>query len=187
MQGGRPLVVLRWRPGCHRSDCARRPRLARSSPARCTCITPRYSRLPPLLRVYEGCGRQLAGSIEGLTLIKLARRQPRVSYLVYPDFDRVGHPALAETFVSDLARLNLHHRDYRRVSSPPILHRKELLVASDHPDRRRFARLTAREEALGLLSTAHAIGTRETWLALLRQCGVLIRGHQVVVDTVRRA
>ena len=139
------------------------------------------SRLPPLLRVYEGCGRQLAGSIEGLTLIKLARRRPRVSYLVYPEFDRVGHPALAEAFISDLARLNLHHRDYRRASSPPILHRKELLVSSDHPGRRRFARLTAREDSLGLLSPGRPIGTRDEWHAVLHERGVSIRGHQVAI------
>ena len=30
----------------------------------------------PLLRVYEGCGRQLAGSVEGVTLVKLARHRP---------------------------------------------------------------------------------------------------------------
>ena len=138
------------------------------------------SRLPPLLRVYEGCGRQLAGSVEGLTLVKLGRRQPKVSYLVYPEFDRVGHPALAEAFISDLARLDLHHRDYRSTPGPPVLHRKELLVALDHPDRGRFARLTAQEEALGLLSTGRSIGTRDDWHAVLREEGVTVRGHRIV-------
>ena len=140
-------------------------------------------RLAPLLRVYEGCGRQLAGSIEGLTLIKLGRRQHKVSYLVYPEFDRVGHPALAEAFMSDLSRLNLHHRDYRRASSPPILHRKDLMVSGDHPGHRRFARLTAREEALGLLNTGRPIGTRDEWHAVLRERGVSIRGHQVALNS----
>ena len=137
------------------------------------------SRLPPLLRVYEGCGRQLAGSVEGLTLIKLGRRRPRVSYLVYPEFDRVGHPALAEAVIGDLARLKLYHRDYRRTSNPPILHRKELLVSRDHPTHRRFARLSAREDALGLLSSGQSIGTRAEWDEVLRCRGVTIHGHQV--------
>lgn len=143
------------------------------------------SRLPPLLRVYEGCGRQLAGSVAGLTLVKLGRRQPKVSYLVYPEFDRVGHPALAEAFVIDLARLNLHHRDYRLTRSPPVLHRKELLVALDHPYRGRFARLTAREEALGLLAAGRSIGTRDDWHAVLREGGVTIRGHRIVSVRVK--
>ena len=136
--------------------------------------------LPPLLRVYEGCGRQLAGAVEGLTLIKLARQRPQVSYLVYPDFDTVGHPLLAETYVADLARLELHRRDYRRSENPPILHRKELLVAADYRGRLRFERLTAAEERLGLYDTPRLIGTRNGWAALLQSRGIGLRGHRTV-------
>ena len=86
--------------------------------------------LPPVLQVYEGCGRQLAGAVEGLTLVKLFRRRARVSYLAYEDFDRVAHPALRSTIVADLERLDLHFRDYTRSANPPVLHvshRKELV------------------------------------------------------------
>ena len=104
--------------------------------------------LPPLLRVHEGCGRQLAGAVDGLTLIKLARQRPQVSYLVYPDFDRIAHPALAESIVADLAKLQLHHRDYKNSTNPPILHRKELFVGNEYPARATFEKLTRREESL---------------------------------------
>ena len=136
--------------------------------------------LPPLLRVYEGCGRQLAGTIQSMTLIKLARHRPRVSYLVYPDFDRVGHPALTEAYVADLSRLDLHRRDYRHSPNPPILHRKELLVPKTHPFRARFARLTAREEKLGLFDTTKPIGTHRQWLSNLSARGLSLRGHQLL-------
>ena len=138
------------------------------------------AQLPPVLRVYEGCGRQLAGAVEGLTLVKLFRRRAQVSYLVYEDFDRRAHPALREAFVADLRRLDLRHRDYRQAANPPILHRKELLVADSYPARGRFARLTAREERLGLLAAARAIGTRAGWETALAARGVTIRGHRVV-------
>lgn len=136
--------------------------------------------LPPVLRVYEGCGRQLAGTVDGLTLVKLFRRRPRVSYLAYDDFERVAHPALRSSVVADLQRLDLHHRDYTRSANPPVLHRKELFVAADHPARERFARLTAREDRLGLLDAASEIGTRAGWQAALARRGVSIRGHRVV-------
>ena len=138
--------------------------------------------LPPVLRVYEGCARQLAGAVDGLTLVKLFRRRPRVSYLAYDDFDRVAHPALKSTVVADLKGLDLHHRDYTRSANPPVLHRKELFVAADHPARERFARLTAREDRLGLLDATSEIGTRAGWLAVLARRGVSIRGHRVVRD-----
>lgn len=135
--------------------------------------------LPPVLRVYEGCARQLAGAVDGLTLVKLFRRRARVSYLGYEDFDRLPHPTLQSAVVADLKRLDLHFRDYTRSSNPPILHRKELFVADDYPARQRFARLTAREERLGLLTSPSTIGTKNGWLAALSDGGVFLRGHRI--------
>ena len=135
--------------------------------------------LPPLLRVYEGCGRQLAGAVEGLTLVKLFRRRARVSYLAYEDFDRVAHPALRSVVVADLKRLDLHFRDYTSSTNPPVLHRKELFVADDYPGRQRFARLTAREDRLGLLTASNSIGTKNGWLTVLSTAGISIHGHRI--------
>ena len=135
--------------------------------------------LPPVLRVYEGCARQLAGAVEGLTLVKLFRRRARVSYLAYEDFDRVAHPALRSAVVADLKRLDLHFHEYTSSSNPSVLHRKELFVADDYPARHLFARLTAREERLGLLGDSSTIGTRNGWLAVLSKNGVSIHGHRI--------
>ena len=136
--------------------------------------------LPPVLRVYEGCGRQVAGAVDDLTLVKLFRRRARVSYLAYEDFDRVPHPVLRSAVVADLKRLDIHYRDYTRSANPPVLHRKELFVADDYPARPRFARLTAREDRLGLLNPTSTIGTRAGWLAVLADHGVSIHGHRIV-------
>lgn len=50
--------------------------------------------LPPVLRVYEGCARVLAGTVDHANMIKLSVTEPQVSYLTYPDFDRDAHPTL---------------------------------------------------------------------------------------------
>src|SRR5438105_3181090 len=50
--------------------------------------------LEPLLRISEGCGRAYLGEIEGANIIKIHRRSGKLSYLVYPDFERDPHPAL---------------------------------------------------------------------------------------------
>lgn len=138
------------------------------------------TRLSPLLRVYEGCGRALAGVVDGATIIKLHRLYPKVSYLSYPDFDADPHPSLATSVRADLRRLDLKYRDFRGSTNPPILHRKETFVDSDYPGRALFASLTAKEEALGLLAYPQAIGTRDGWLAFLDTRGVKIVGHDVV-------
>ena len=140
------------------------------------------NRLPSVLRVYEGCGHQLAGSVDRLTLVKLFRRRARVSFLAYEDFDGIAHPALQTSIIADLKCLDLHFRDYTRSSNPPVLHRKELLVADDYPRRPSFARLTAREECFGLLDSPAAIGTREQWHAVLSARHLVVRGHRLTSE-----
>ena len=109
--------------------------------------------LPPLLRAYEGCARQLAGAVDGLTLVKLSRRRPRVSYLVYESFDRVAHPALQSSIVADLKGLRLRFRDYTRSANPPVLHRKERFVADDHPRRAHASRASPPARSASACST----------------------------------
>ena len=135
--------------------------------------------LPAILRVLEGCGRQLAGTVDDATVVKLSRNQSRVSYLVYPDFDRVAHPELRECYIADLPRLRVHHRDYRQSENPSILHRKELFVTEDHPSRTKFEKLTAKEERAGLLAVGD-IGRSVQWRDLLARHGRECRGHRLV-------
>lgn len=135
--------------------------------------------LPALLRVYEGCGRALAGTVEGATLVKLFRGEARVSYLRYPTFDDKPHPALEESIVCDLADYRVRSYKFGARENPPILHRKELFVENDYPRRSTFERLTKQEERAGLLSQNN-IGTRDDWELACRALGVELRGHRLV-------
>ncbi len=136
--------------------------------------------LPPLLRVYEGCARALVGTVEGANVLKLNRRDARVSYLSYPGFERDPHPPLHSAVVASLSRLRVDFRDYSESANPPILHRKEALVAADHPLREKFARLTTQEERFGLFADPKMIGTKAGWTEALAQAGVRLRGHRVL-------
>lgn len=134
--------------------------------------------LDPLLRVYEGCGQALSGTVEEATIVKLHRQKPQVSYLSYPAFDRDPHPPLATVIVSRLGRLRLTFRDFRESDNPPILHRKEAFVAPGYPGREKFARLTEQEERHDLLSSS-SIGTRSGWDERLNEQGLEVKGHRV--------
>jgi DNA phosphorothioation-associated putative methyltransferase len=136
--------------------------------------------LPPLLRVYEGCARALVGTVEKANVLKLNRREARISYLSYPGFEQDPHPPLQSAVVASLTKLRIDLRDYRESVNPPILHRKEALLATDHPLWRRFARLTAQEERFGLYADPTAIGTKAGWTEILAQAGVKLRGHRVL-------
>ena len=85
-------------------------------------------RVPSVVRIYEGCGRALTGTVTDANLIKLHRLKAQVSNLSYPEFDRDPHPRLATVVVSRLHRLDVTYRDFRDSSNPPILHRNETFV-----------------------------------------------------------
>lgn len=136
--------------------------------------------LPPLLRIYEGCARAYIGAVEGANIVKLSRTKAQVSYLSYPMFERDAHPSLAASLIVPLQTFRVRYLEYRDSANPPILHRKEAFVSSEHPLRARFERLTQEEERNGLYRETRDIGTREAWRARLAECGLELRGHRIV-------
>ena len=129
--------------------------------------------------VYEGCARAYLGTLEGTNLIKLRRQSGKVSYLVYPDFDTDPHPALMRSVKLSLRTREIDCFDYAASANPPVLHRKETFLASDHLLHAKFARLTQQAEKHGLLDDTATIGTREGWEARLREKGFRLRDHRL--------
>ena len=142
--------------------------------------------LPAVLRVYEGCARSYLGAVDGANIIKFGRWKPKISYLSYPQFETKGHPCLAEALILRLADQHVYYINYRNSDNPPILHRKELLVSSEHNLHSIFSRLTQREESLGLYSSHGSIGSSVEWSELLETLNIEIKGHQVHRVSKRR-
>ena len=138
------------------------------------------SRLTLPLRLYEGCARAVLGEVEDATIVKFRRDEPKISYLSYPEFERVAHPPLAESVSVHLQTFRVRTRRYARSANPPVLHRKEAFLAPDHPARGKFERLTAAEQRAGLLDETSRIGTRDGWEALLDTKGLTVRGHRLM-------
>jgi DNA phosphorothioation-associated putative methyltransferase len=136
--------------------------------------------LPPLLRIYEGCGRAYLGEVEGGNIVKIHRRTGKISYLVYTDFGTDPHPALLRCVKLSLRTRQLECYEYGESANPPILHRKETFLHPDHESHAKFARLTKQEEQHGLLTDTAAIGTRNGWETRLAQAGFVLRGHRLV-------
>ena len=70
-------------------------------------------------------------------------------------------------------------RDYADSTNPPLLHRKEAFLDELHPDYRRCAELTSREEASGLLSRGD-IGFRNSWRAALAEKNLAEQGYDLL-------
>jgi DNA phosphorothioation-associated putative methyltransferase len=110
----------------------------------------------------------------------MRRHEAKVSYLCYPGFESDPHPSLQTSVRVDLRSFHLKYRDFSESQDPPILHRKELFVPEDYPERSLFASLTASEEVAGLFSNPEHIGTRGQWQELLEMRGFGLRGHTLL-------
>lgn len=136
-------------------------------------------RLSGILRVYEGCARVLSGQVEGTTIVKLRRDEPKISYLAYPSFDLDGHPSLTSSVRVDLRSLHLKYRNFMESADPPILHRKEEFVPEDYPNRESFVQLTRAEDAAGLYEHPESIGSRVRWETELQTRHVRVVDHEI--------
>ena len=112
-------------------------------------------------------------------VVKFRTDELKMSFLAYPEFDTVAHPALRHAVAIDLATGKARHTDYAGNANPPILHRKETFLAAGYPGREEFEALTRAEEAAGLYENTATIGFKLNWEKLLREKGVVIEGHEL--------
>jgi DNA phosphorothioation-associated putative methyltransferase len=85
-----------------------------------------------------------------------------------------------ESWHVDLTTRRVSYRTYQDSLTPPILHRKELMLPEEHPRRAEFEALTKTAEAIGLFQEPTRIGFREQWLRLVRERGYQIVGHELI-------
>ncbi|MFS8119587.1 MAG: DNA phosphorothioation-associated putative methyltransferase, partial [Microcoleus sp.] len=160
--------------------CCRESKVGKQLPTAFYIHISALATLNPVLTIYEKCAKQNIPNIDEATLVKFQLRQPKISYLFYPDFDIDAHPALQTSIQINLETGEVKSIDYSNSENPPVLHRKETFVTADYPNYEKFSRLTRSEEKWGLLDNTSVIGTREGWLKYLGYCGVEIRDHAVV-------
>lgn len=104
-------------------------------------------------------------------VLKLNRRS-RVSFLDYDHFS-TPFPTLRSALTCDLNRMTARRTMYGSAGNPPVLHRKELLLPSDHPLVPGAVRLTAFLESRGAFADSRRIGTRHGWTNTLAALGLL--------------
>jgi len=120
---------------------------------------------------------------EAFNVVKFRTDAPRLSFLQYSGFFEEAHPCLEEAIAIDLNSGRSLRTTYRDSLNPPILHRKELMLAPDHPRSDEFAALTTAEEQAGLYSNTAVIGFRINWERLLAAHGFAIEGHCLIQKT----
>ncbi len=113
-------------------------------------------------------------------VIKFSDKSNSLTLLDYPAFFDEAFPVLANYWTVDLETGTYRHRTYADSLNPPILHRKELLLPVDHPQRQTYCILTAFAEQIGLFDDPNRIGFKRAWETLLEQRGYRVAGYDLV-------
>lgn len=115
------------------------------------------------------------GDVEYFDLIKIAHGRPVISFLRYPFFDELGHPALYRSMLFNVETKTFRTTRFKK--NRPILHRKELFVRPGYKFYQAFKSLTDDEVAAGLLKNPP--GRVNEWNRLLKRAGFFIEGHKL--------
>ncbi|MBA6375034.1 DNA phosphorothioation-associated putative methyltransferase, partial [Colwellia sp. BRX8-2] len=108
---------------------------------------------------------------ENWNLVKVFRKDFRLSLLNYPLFFEDSYPALEQSVNVDLTKLSHRITNYSKQDNPPILHRKETMVSKHHESFEHFCMLTQEGEAIGLYENSRMIGFKKSWERLIEKYG----------------
>ena len=104
-------------------------------------------------------------------LVKLFKKEFRLSLLHYPDFYNDSYPALKQSVNVDLTKLSHKVMSYQQSENPPILHRKETMILSDNEYFQHFVDITQEGENAGLYQNTRIIGFKRSWENLIHKSG----------------
>jgi DNA phosphorothioation-associated putative methyltransferase len=121
-----------------------------------------------------------SASANAFNVVRFDPSGESVALLNYPDFLDEAFPPLERSWKVTLSPGQVTYRTYADSLNPPILHRKELLLAPDHPRRPKFAKLTFDLESLGFFDDPVRIGFKLQWEKLLSERGFRVIDHDLV-------
>lgn len=126
---------------------------------------------PPLSQFVCAVAKAVKLADEEWHLVKLAKRDFRLSLLCYPTFFEEAYPSLNQSVTVDLTKLKHTVTRYEEHDNPPILHRKEVMLAPHHPMAEQCRQITEEGELAGLYEQPRMIGFKQSWLRLIARHG----------------
>ena len=90
---------------------------------------------PEVVQAAHDAAARLAIPPERYNVVRLDASSETIALLHYPTFFEDAFPALAQSWKIELGSKATTHRTYLNSFNPPVLHRKELLLAPNAPTR----------------------------------------------------
>lgn len=157
-------------------------KVGRISPTSIYVHAPALAELPPILRVFEGCARLLAGASVGVNIIRLSYVADEVEYRSYERFEETAHPPLSFSARVQIGKLDVRWVPPKKVGERPVLHQKEQFVSPEHPRHELYAALSRAERRAGLYDEPESIRTEAGWAKTLRERRLVVVGHRLRRD-----
>ncbi|NOX66565.1 MAG: DNA phosphorothioation-associated putative methyltransferase [Chlorobi bacterium] len=111
---------------------------------------------------------------EDWNILKFSKQNHKVTLLNYPDFFDASYPVLHTSYTVDFDKHTFRKANYSKSDNPPILHRKETFLKSDHPLVPTFTEITQEGEAIGLYEKTSRIGFKQNWERLIKSKGYFL-------------
>lgn len=130
------------------------------------------SSLPATLRKFiPAVAKAVNLNEESWDIVKLFKKEFRLSLLSYPNFYIDSYPALKQSLNVDLSKLSHKITSYENSANPPILHRKETMILEDSKHYHHFVSLTQEGENAGLYENSRLIGFKSSWENIIKRHG----------------
>ncbi|CCN68918.1 DNA phosphorothioation-associated putative methyltransferase [Vibrio nigripulchritudo] len=131
-----------------------------------------FSALPKALNHFiPAVAKAVSLNDESWNLVKLFKKEFRLSLLHYPDFYTDSYPLLRQSLNVDLSKLTHKITSYEDSDNPPILHRKETMILPESEYFDHFISLTQEGENAGLYENSRLIGFKRSWENLIARHG----------------
>ena len=111
-------------------------------------------------------------------VVKVNLKTHRLSILEYAHFEQDPFPTLLTSHSFENPNSPPIKRSFSASLNPPILHRKELLVESSHPQINCWIETTRLAESLGLFENSQSIGFKLNWFKKIESKGYFLEGDQ---------
>lgn len=116
-------------------------------------------------------------------VVRLARARSEIALLQYADFFEDPFPVLQQSWLIDIDGERVQLSSFASQENPPILHRKELLLSEDAPQRLAYEELTRSLEDFGAFDRPlHLIGRKQAWAGVLADLGISIIDGRVLTS-----
>ena len=120
-----------------------------------------------LTNFISGISKALKVDNKNWNIVKLSKKDFKLSLLNYPSFFTDSYPSLEQSITIDLVKLTQRITKYSDYDNPPILHRKETMLSDSHPSYEEFKLVTQEGEAAGLYQNSRMIGFKALGNGLL--------------------